>query len=72
MRQNDRAFAGALERGEDVQQEGVVAVLLRRDAELEAAVLVIGRVEAVAPGLGGERRIGDDEVEGLEACRRSL
>ena len=49
--QNDRAFAGALERSEDVQQEGIVAVLRRRDAELEAAVLVVGRVEAVAPRL---------------------
>ena len=37
VRQNDRALAGALERGEDVQQEGVVAVLGRRDAVLEAA-----------------------------------
>ncbi len=36
MRENDRAFARALEGGEDVQQEGVVAVLLRRHAELEA------------------------------------
>ncbi len=72
VRENDRAFAGALEAGEDVQQEGIVAVLLRRDAELEAAIQVIGRIEAVAPGLGGERKIGDDEVEGLEAAVRRL
>ena len=68
VRQNDRALAGALERGEDVQQEGVVAVLGRRDAVVEAAEQVVGRVETVAPGLGGERRIGDREVEGLEAA----
>ena len=37
VRENDRALARALEAGEDVQQEGVVAVLLRRDAEREAA-----------------------------------
>ena len=66
VRQDDRALAGALEAGEDVEQKGVVAVLRRRDAELEALELVVGRVEAVAPRLGRERRIGDDEVEGLE------
>ena len=36
MRENDRAFARALEAGEDVQQKGVVAVLRGRNAELEA------------------------------------
>ena len=51
----------------DVQQEGVVAVLLRRSAELEAAVVVL---EAVAPRLDGERRIHDHEVERLAAGRR--
>ena len=59
-------FARALEAGEDVEQEGVVAVLLGRDAELEAMELVSLRVEAVAPRLGGERWIGDHEVECLE------
>ena len=57
-----------LRQREDVQEKGVVAVLLRRNAEREAAVQVIGRIEAVAPGFGGEREIGDDEVEGLEAA----
>ena len=66
--QDDRALARALERLDQVQQEGVVAVLGRRDAVLEAAELVVGRVEAAGPGLGGERRIGDGEVEGLEAA----
>ena len=72
VRKNDRAFACALEAGEDVQQEGIVAVLLRRNAECKAAIQVIGRVEAVAPGFGGERKIGDDEVEGLEAAVGAL
>lgn len=69
MRQNHRAFAAALERGEDVQQKSVVSILLRRDAEGEAVVKVIGRIEAVAPCLGGKRRIGDGEIKRLErAC----
>ena len=41
---NHRALAGALEAREDVQQEGVVAVLLGRDAVLEAAIEIVGRV----------------------------
>ena len=57
MRKNDRAFAVALERGEDMQQEGVVAIFLRRDAEGEAVVKVVSRVEAIAPRLGREWRI---------------
>jgi hypothetical protein len=56
VRKNDRLFARALETGEDVQQESVVAVLPGRNAELEALELVRLRVEAVAPRLGGERR----------------
>ena len=49
VRVNHRALAGALERGEDVQQEGVVAVLGRRDAEVETAIQVVGRVESAGP-----------------------
>ena len=64
--QDHRALAGAVERGQHMQQKGVVAVLGRRQAEGEAAILVVGRVEAVGPGLGGKRRIGDHVVEGLE------
>ena len=63
VRQDDRRLAGALERLEDVQQEGVVAVLLGRRAELEAAVVVL---QPVAPRLDRERRIHDGEVEGRE------
>ena len=60
------AFAGALQRADDVQQVGVVALLGGRHAEGEALEGVVRRVEAGAPGLVGERRIGDDVVEGLE------
>ena len=66
------AFAGALKRGEDVQQKGIVAVLRRRNAELEAPEFVFAGIKAVAPGFGGERRIGHDEVEGLETPSFSL
>ena len=65
---DDRALAGALEAGQDVQQEGVVAVLGRRDAVLEAAEVVVGRVEAAGPVLVREREVGDHEVEGLQAA----
>ena len=50
VRQNDSAFAGALERLDDVEQEGVVAVLGRRHAKLKAVELVVLRIESVAPG----------------------
>src|SRR5208337_3745969 len=48
VRKNDRTFACALEAGEDVQEEGVVAVLLGRNTELEAFKLICFRMEAVA------------------------
>ena len=67
VRQNARALAGALERADDVQEVGVVALLAGRRAEgLEALVGVVERIEAGAPALVGEGRIGDDVVEGLE------
>ena len=67
VRQDARALAGALERADDVQQVGVVALLGRRRAEgLEALVGIVQRIEAGAPALVGEWRIGDDVVEGLE------
>ena len=67
MRQNARALAGALERADDVQQIGVVALLAGRRAEgLEAVVGIVERIEAGAPALVRERRIGDDVIEGLE------
>ena len=67
VRQDARALAGALERADDVQQIGVVALLGRRHAEmLEAFKFIVGRVNAGAPALVAERRIGDDVVKGLE------
>ena len=67
VRKDARAFAGALERADDVQQVGVVALLGGRHAEgLEALVGVVERIEAGAPALVAEGRIGDDVVEGLE------
>ena len=50
-----------------MQQVGVVALLGGRRAEgLEALVGVVQRIDAVAPPLVGEGRIGDDVIEGLE------
>ena len=49
VRVNHRALAGALERGQDVQQESVVAILGRGDAVVETAIQVVGRVEAAGP-----------------------
>lgn len=66
MGQNHRAFAGVLERGKDVQQEGVVTILRGRDTKAEALKLILCRVEAIAPCLGRERRVGDDKVKALE------
>ena len=67
VRQDARAFARALERTDDVQQVGVVALLGRGHAErLEAFKRILRRVNAGAPALVAERRIGDDVVEGLE------
>ncbi len=67
VRQDAGALAGALERADDVQQVGVVALLGGRRAEgLEALVGVVERIEAGAPALVGKGRIGDDVVEGLE------
>ena len=62
------AFAGAFERGENVEQECVVAILLRRDAKFKPLVEVVRGIEAVAPRFGGERKIGDDEIKRFEAA----
>ena len=51
-----------------MQQEGVIAVLGRRDAELEPPELVIARFQSAGPGLGRERRIRHGEIEGLEGA----
>ena len=55
VRQDAGAFAGALERADDVQQIGVVALLGGRRAEgLKALVRVVERIEAGAPALVAE------------------
>ena len=67
MGQDAGALAGALERADDVQQVGVVALFGGRHAEwLETLIRVVQRVDAGAPALVGKRRIGDHVVEGLE------
>ena len=70
--QDDGALAPALERGDQVQEKGVVAVFGRGEAVLEAPVLIVGRIEAVGPGFVGKGGIGDGEVEGLEAAVQVL
>ena len=67
MRQDAGAFALALQRPDDVQQVGKVALLAGRCAKMfEALVRIIGGIEASAPALVGEGRIGDDVVERLD------
>ena len=63
MGQDNGRLALALQRLERVQQEGIVAVLCRRHAELETTVLLF---EPIAPRLFRERGIHHHEVEGLE------
>jgi hypothetical protein len=68
VRQDARSLAGCLERADNVQQVAVVALFRRRHPEgHEATERVVQRVEAVAPALVGEGRIGNDVVEGLES-----
>jgi hypothetical protein len=70
MRQDACADAGALERTDDVQQVGVVALFGGRRTEgLEALIGVVPWVEAGAPALVRKWRIGDDVVECLEGSR---
>ena len=66
MRENARAFAGALQAADDVQEVGVVALLRGWHAPGEALELVRIEREAGGPGFVGEGRIGDDVVVGAE------
>ena len=67
MRQDARALAGAFQGTHDVEQVGVVALLGRRCSEMPEPVKgIIQRVDAGAPTLVAEWRIGDHVVEGLE------
>src|ERR1039458_4481448 len=61
------ALAGASERGNDVEEVGIVALAGGRRAEgFEALVGVVEEVDAVGPAFVAEGRIGDDVVEGFE------
>ena len=61
------ALAGASERGNDMEEVGIVALAGGRRAEgFEALIGVVGQVDAVGPALIAEGRIGDDVVEGFE------
>jgi hypothetical protein len=66
--EDDRPGAGALEGGEHVEEEGVVAVLCGRRTVDEAVEGVVDGVHAAGPGLGGKRGIGNGVVEGAEGC----
>ena len=59
-------FARTLHRADEVEQVGVIPLLLGRLAPGEALEGVAGRDEAGAPGLVGERGIGHDVVIGAE------
>src|ERR1022692_431503 len=67
VRENACAFAIAPERADDVEEVGIVALLGGWDAEgLESQVGVVAGIDAVAPGLVAEGRIGDYVVEGFD------
>ena len=67
MGQDASTLAGALERADDMEEVGVVALLGGRRAEgREAVVGVVVDVDAGAPTLVGEGRIRDHVVEGLQ------
>ena len=51
-----------------MQQKGIVAVLVGRNAVLEATIQVVDRIEAAGPVFVGERRISHHVVESLEAA----
>lgn len=70
MREDARTFAGALQGADDMQEVGVVALLLWRYAPGEAlesvATAAFAQGEAGGPGLVREGRIGDDVVVGTK------
>ena len=67
MRQDDGSLGGALHRTQQVQQIGKIAILLGRDTIFKTGIEVVFGIEAGAPGLVGERRIGYHKVEGFQA-----
>src|SRR5206468_10875030 len=68
VRQYHRAFTGALERADDVQEKSVVTIFPGWHAICKTLIKIIGRVKAITPRLAGEGRIGYCEVECLEVA----
>ena len=66
MWKDDGPFACALQRAQQMLEEGIVAVLLWWDAILKATIQVMLGIETAAPGFGGKRRIGNRKIEMLE------
>src|SRR5262249_56398068 len=64
VREDARAFAGALERSQNVQEVSVVALLAGRDAiVLKAPPRVVFGIEPGTPAFVAEGRIGDNVIE---------
>ena len=63
---------GGLQRGDDVQQIGKVAIFGRGNTVVKAIIDVVRRIKPGAPSLVREGRIGNDEIEGLEGAVRVL
>src|SRR5665213_86767 len=67
MWQDAHTFARALERANDMQEIGVVALLGRRCAKgLKTIVRIVQPIDAVAPALVAKGRIGNDIIKGLQ------
>ena len=64
--ENAGTLAAALHGADDVEQEGVVALLGGRLAPLEALVGIMGRRETGGPSLNREGWVGDDEIVSAE------
>ena len=54
VRQNDRALAPALERRDEVQEEGIVPIFQRWDTVGETPKFVVSQIETIRPNLGGK------------------
>src|SRR5262249_47033201 len=59
-------FAAALQRSEDVQQKGEVAILSGRNTQFEPMVFVLFRMEPCSPRFERKRRICNYEVMSIK------
>ena len=70
MGEDNRCLALTFQRADHVQQEGIVAIFIRRNAKAIETAISISRfrrnIQSVAPVLGRERRIGNDVIEQLQ------